>query len=451
MHNQQLLDYIKTQLEQGIDITTIKGALVGQGWKIEDVDKAIASFSPKGAVVPEEKRSLFFWRKKEKLDDEAYAPNEEIDAKRTSMLGYFFLILMVIFGVWQGNNFLSALQNSLTPPQLNSSCLSVLATYADDNSFGYSSYGYYGGYDNGVQCNFSEREIALGIKSTYEAVLPTITSIRGAEKNISDLNAQISNKKYNRTQTVSDYEVSLLESIANSNGTAFDRNALRSGVISQDDQIATLQTMLSKEESRKQTLVNSAKAMVQPHKSAIKQAEDDYSHEYTVYQLEQFLLSLLFVAPLFYFLWRRYHAAKEARSEYAIIWGGMLATVSLIFAQIILVFIYVILPHKILQIVFALLAKMKFVWAILYWLGFILVPLFFGYLIYLIQKKFYNKRAVMMRALKSGHCSRCSLKIDQTMNHCPVCGHALKTKCISCGQMSTSGGAYCDSCGVKKS
>jgi hypothetical protein len=451
MQNQQLLDYIKTQLEQGIDINTIKNALVGQGWSKEDVEATVLLFTEAQPPALEKKGSLFFWKKNVQVGDDAYAPNEEIDAKRTSKLGYFFLILMVIFGIWQGNNFLSALQRSLPSPEQNSSCLNVLSTYVDISLTSQHGYAYtYGGYGDSSNCDFSKREIALGIEKLYNSVSASITSIEQAQRNISDLQSQINNKKYNRNEVVSDYEASLLENIANSNGNAFDERALRAGVVSQGEQITTLNDLLSKEEARKESLLISVRQQVSPYAEKLLEAERQYFHEYTIYQLEQFLLSLLFVAPILFFLWRRYHVSKETRSEYAIIWGGMLATVSLIFAQIILVFIYEILPHKILQEIFAFLAEIKIVWAILYWLGFILVPLFFGYLVYLIQKKFYNKRAVMMRALKSGHCPRCSLKIDQTMNHCPVCGHALKTKCASCGQMSIAGGAYCDACGTKK-
>lgn len=450
MHNQQLVDYIKIQLAQGVGSATIRQTLIGQGWAGADVEAALLSMMPAEKTRPaEKKKSLFSWKNKSLSDDVAFAPNEEIDARRTSMLGYFFLILMVIFGIWQGNNFLSALEDSIDAPEQNSNCLSVLDSYAQTNSYNsYDSY-YYNNSSDQI-CTWSEREKQLGLDTAYKGFLPTLTEIDGVEKNISDLNAQISNRTYNRNQTVGDYEIALLESIAKTEGRAFDRATLLTGVISQDEYIANLRAVLGRETTRKTTLVEKAKEFAAGYRDSIQKAKDAYAHDYVVFQLKQFLLSLLFTAPILYFAWRRYHASKEARSEYAIIWGGILATISLLFAQILFVFVYQILPHEILQKVFAILAQMKFLWALLYWLGFILVPLFFAYLIYLIQKKFYNKRAVMMRALKSGHCGRCSLKIDPSMNHCPVCGNALKTKCVSCGAMSTSGGAFCDACGVKK-
>jgi hypothetical protein len=458
MKNPQLFDYIKKQIDQGVSLDTIKDSLLKQNWSKEDIEENMSQFSEKGGVAPTggaKKKKFFSWLKGNVEEDEAYAPYEEIDSKKTSRLGYFFLVLMVFFGVWQGNNFLWALEDTISAPEHNSYCFSTLVSYADENIGGSvyeydSNYGYNRGYTDYDKCNFSAREVSFGVKNLYEQVLPTIAQIKSAVSNITELNNQISNKRYNRNQTASDYEVSLLEKIANSNGTAFDRNALKSGVISADEQIANLERILAKEQAREQSLTNSVRSAVTSQKDILEKTASAYQHDFLVYQFEQFLVRLLFVAPVFFFLWRRYHASKAKRSEYSVIWGGMVATVSIIFAQVIIVFVYEILPRKILQEIFAILAQIKIVWATLYWLGFILVPLFFGWLIYLIQKKFYNKRAVLMRALKSGHCPNCSLKVDQFMNHCPVCGYALKTKCNSCGQMSMEKGAYCDHCGVRK-
>lgn len=449
--NKELVDYIAQQLQSGTDKATIRGALIAQGWTETDINAAFQASALRTTPEAKKKINLFFWKKEEQENGGAFAPNEEFNAKRTSTLGYLFLILMVIFGVWQGNNFLSSLENVITPPQQNSSCLSILSHYAGSDN--YSGENYFGGYYNnqtGAVCNFSEREIKLSIAEAYKNFEPTLTAIGVAEKNISNLNNEINSANYNRGQTVTNYQVSLIEDIAKTQEKAFDSEALQTGIISQDSYLAKLRSTLAQEESRKQSLLNDATKVLAPFKDAMRQAVEGYNHDNTVYQFKQFLLGLIFIAPLFFFIWRRYHASKNARSEYAVIWGGLVATVGIIFAQVILVFVYEILPQEILQRIFAILAKIKIIWAILYWLSFILVPLFFGYLIFLIQKKVYNKRAVLMRAIKSGHCPQCSLKVSQIMNHCPVCGYALKTKCVSCGAMSVHGGSYCDICGVKK-
>ena len=432
MENSQLVDFIQKSLAQGTDVAAIKTSLVSEGWPEKDVDLALATLQKSQPVA-------------------AYAPYEEIDAKRTSTLGYFFLILMVIFGLWQGNNFLSALQDSITRPQENSQCLSVLNSYTNDgNSYG----GYYYGYGNNIpasaQCNFSTREKESGVPALYEKVQPELLALAQSTKNVNDLNSQISQANYTRNQTISEYQVSLLETMAISQGKVFNRGALQTGISTGNDLIAQLSIMLAQEQSRQTEITARVRNLVKQGNTAIQDALDGYTHDYRIYQLEQFLLSLVLVAPLLFVTWKKYHSSREKRSEYAIIWGGLLATVSLLFAQIMLVFIYEVLPRGLIQELLSILAKVKFLWTLLYWLGFVLVPLFFGYLIYLIQKKYYNKAAVKMRALKSGVCPNCSLKVVPAMNHCPVCGYALKLKCGSCSAMSMNGAAFCESCGVKK-
>ncbi|MCF7816084.1 MAG: zinc ribbon domain-containing protein [Candidatus Pacebacteria bacterium] len=392
--------------------------------------------------------NFFFWEKKESENDPAFAPYEEINSKKTSKLGYFFLILMVIFGVAQGNGFLSALQDSITEPERNSTCLSTLAEYANLSENGNNSgYGYYRNTNNG--CVFSTRETNLGLDIAYKSIEPTLIQISTLEKTISNLNAQIRDVENNKKQTVDNYEVSLVEGIANTQDKIFNQGALQAGYVTQEEKLKSLRSSLSQETTLKRKLADEIVRLALAQKATIERARSEYRSDMSMYEFKQFLLSLLFIVPLFLFVWHRYFVSKSKRSEYAIIWGGMVATTGLMLAQVLLVFVYQILPKEILQQIFNLLAQIKIIWALLYWLGFILVPLFFGFLIYIIQKKFYNKRAVMMRALKNQHCPYCSLKINPSMNNCPVCGYTLKTKCLTCGGMSMSGGSFCEVCGAR--
>ncbi len=385
---------------------------------------------------------LQFWKKEEPPLTPGFAPYEEIDAKRTSGLGYFFLVLMVIFGVWQGNNFLSALQNSISSPVPNSNCLSVLASYAANSKYVYST------YNLGSECRFSERETALSLHILYQNVEPKLTAYAEVITNIQKIESALNNARYSRETYINEYEASLLEDIAGSNYTVFDQSGIRNNIITQDEYISRLNQALVTENTEKGRLEQSLKSAIIPYQSTIEAAEDQYRHELIVHQFIQFLISLVFVAPLFMFVWKRYHASKNRRSEYAIIWGGLVATSGLLLAEILLMFIYEVLPRRMLEAIFDFLAQFEIIWTLLYWLGFILVPLFFGFLIYLIQKKFYNKQAVMMRALKNERCPGCSLKLHHDMNHCPVCGYKVKERCATCGAMTMRGGDFCASCGT---
>ena len=163
---------------------------------------------------------------------------------------------------------------------------------------------------------------------------------------------------------------------------------------------------------------------------------------------KQFLISLISILPLFIIVWKMYHKAKNAGSQFAIIWGGAVVVTSLLMTQLLLILIYEVIPHKLITALFPLFSGILF---ILYWLGFILlVPGFFGLLIYTIQKKYYNKEAVTMRSIKAGICPACEMKIHRSTNNCPICSFKLRDICTSCHTSTSVIGKYCESCGVKK-
>lgn len=397
---------------------------------------------------------FLFWKKNEAVQDEAYAPYEEIDAKRTSKLGYFFLILMVFFGVWQGNNLLSSIQESIDRPLPNTSCTNTLAGYANVSKYSnYDSY-YYPSYDNNTRpCAFTAREITLGLDTAYNSINPSIAQLRVIQKKISSLENSLSQAEYRRKQNLDEYQTALIEDVAgnvDANGNVLDTSNLGTSVSTGADQIRQLKQEIQTakaEESRITTSITQTAAL---YSTAIQTAYDRYQSEVRTYKLIVFLVSVILIAPLFYFSWRKYNLSRSSRSEYAIIWGGVVATFGLMMAQVMLVFIYEIIPQQLLQYLLNFLSGFAFIWTLLYWLAFIIIPTFFGFLIYLIQKKFYNKRAVTMRALKNGHCPHCSLKVLPTMNNCPICGYHLKTECESCHNMSTSGGSFCEVCGIRR-
>ena len=398
---------------------------------------------------------FFFWRKNEEKSNSAYAPYEEIDAKRTSKLGYFFLILMVLFGIWQGNNLLSQIQNSIDAPESNSSCVAEIARHTNVSyPYTYSSYLYdpYKDYEYAkVDCKFSEREKTLLLDGAYAKLNPLFTQVVALDEELNSIQNHEYELRYQRDEKATDYQASLVEDIAQpSSGGVFDSSQLGIGVVSFDQKLQELALKKSGRTGERDRVTAEIRSIATSYISALKDSNTMYEKEERMHQLMQFLLSFILIAPLFYLVWRRYNSARLSRSEYTIIWGGVVGIFGFMLAQILLVFLYEILPHQIIAALVAFLKAFEPVWILIYWLGFILVPLFFGYLIYFIQKKFYNRQAVMMRALKSGQCPGCSLKFNHTMNNCPVCGYTFKSTCQSCGGKTMSDGSFCEVCGVRR-
>ena len=45
MVNQQLLDYVKQQLQQGVSREQIKSSLMANGWQAQDIDEAFSTIN----------------------------------------------------------------------------------------------------------------------------------------------------------------------------------------------------------------------------------------------------------------------------------------------------------------------------------------------------------------------------------------------------------------------
>ena len=406
---------------------------------------------------------MFFFKKKNL--ETGFVAYEEIDSKKTSKLGYFFLALMILFGVWQGQGLLEAIQDEIDQPVFNSSCTGDLKRYLivqdtkrntiDHNDYSYQYHQSYktSYYDNNevsyTDCAFSDREKISGISRLYEKVYPNLLIVKNLKKDLNNINQQKNTTTYNRSGAVDEYSVSLLESIAKKN-QVLNMDSLRGSIKSSDDLINSLTLTGNDLQEKINNLETKIKSEILRYKDVFKKIEDEYIQDKNIQDLKQFGLSLLFILPVFLFVWRKYFLSKNERSEYAIIWGGVSAISAIMLAQIILVFVYEILPRELLQKIFNFLKNFEFFFALVYWLGFILIPLFFGGLIYFIQKKFYNKKAVAARAFKSGKCPTCSMNVAPHMVFCPVCSAVLKVKCISCGNYSPEIGNFCEICGVKK-
>lgn len=120
-----------------------------------------------------------------------------------------------------------------------------------------------------------------------------------------------------------------------------------------------------------------------------------------------------------------------------------------------LTLVYHIIPKTLLKELIEFLVSIGLV-SLLNYLSIGLVVLFFGGLIYFIQKR--TARLKQERIIKKDYskiisfsrCFSCELTIDYTKKHCPFCGTNLHENCKICNEETTIHETYCKSCGVKK-
>ncbi len=398
-----------------------------------------------------------------------FAQNEEFESKRTTKLGMVFVVIMVITGIWQGQILFKSINATITPPAQLSSCFSRLVSESGeriqinyDSSSYYSSYSYqnmlydgYNEYNNNTvpSCTYTDIENRHGIQALYNSAEPLFNERSQKQKTKSSLLQELSDIQYSRASVRDSYNTSLLESMALSSSSVYSPSNLGTVLYTKEEQMQDLRSRISVLESEIALQTAEIKRVILAKLADLRAVADEFNTLLRWLELKRFLVSIILLAPLAFFTIRRYFRAKNERSEYAIIWSAVALISTILSAQLFVVFAYKILPHQFIEAVArmfaALFSQFAFLLVLLQWLALILVPLFFAFLVYIIQKKYYNKDAVMMRALKDGKCPRCSMKIKDQMVFCPSCSYELRKPCETCKHTSISYARFCEQCGTQ--
>ncbi len=396
----------------------------------------ISAFLRKVARVPE-------------TNDEHVGP--EIGEKRTTVLGYILLVIMVMVGFGQGQSFIRKIAENIKQPEAPSTCIVVLHDQLDLETRGLSTKSfYYYGFDTFRDCKLTTYELAHGMGALIGTVKPLFDERRVVQSELDTLNASLVAIDAQLGSSKSDYNLSLEEMQAGvPTPVITDQRGVQSALLASREQRKLLADKVAPLEARIKDIDAQIASIAVTHQNALKDEFAWYDSALAWANTLRALLELLFITPLFYFALRRYFIAQGKRSFTAIIWTAVTTIFVLLFAQVVAVFIYDIIPHAFIEVLLKFLAQFKFLASIVQYLLLILVPLLFGGIVYLIQKRVFSGRAVYLRAMKSMKCPNCSMHLRDDMRFCPVCGFQVKEKCPSCGADRYKGLMHCDQCGVR--
>lgn len=171
---------------------------------------------------------------------------------------------------------------------------------------------------------------------------------------------------------------------------------------------------------------------------------------------------LIFILPLlilFGFFYKRMKNKELQQKEYNPVVKIISAHISLILALPLiwytLTLIYHVLPKTLLKELIEFLVGIGLI-SILNYLAIFLVVLFFGGLIYFIQKRTLRRKQAVSYAknykklLSWSQCFECEYKIDYAKEHCPFCGVKLHEACPVCSRQTNRHEPYCSHCGKEK-
>lgn len=367
---------------------------------------------------------------------------EEISEKRTSVLGYVLLTLMIIFIITAGNTVFYDLSRIPDTPIPLSDCTRNL-------SWQFFSYG-------SEKCeqhpNFTETDVQFGLDSLYTILLPRFVAKKQTEEALEDAQRVETDLKETRLFLYQKYGISLQEDAQLSKQ---ELNRVLSSAKSAE-QIREIEAKLAKHQIRLDSLKRALfeiEAEVKPvfdqFRNQVELATDFVQREEVWKKWFEFLLKLLFILPLMASSIYFYIKLKAKNSPYTIILTALVSAFSFLFLQISSVLLYHVVPHKWLGQILQWLISIPFFSYLVYYLMVITIILFFGGMVFYIQKRVFNPVVVARRRLREHKCPSCSFPIEAGQKFCTDCGKQIRVECSSCGSLRYPDLTYCSNCGCK--
>ena len=363
---------------------------------------------------------------------------EEISEKKTSKLGYILLIILVIFLIIIGQKVFSDIENISKKPVQPAYCIKAYSDADKLKNLNYSQ-----------SCRFGDIDRKFSIDKNFKIIEPEINKIIILNTEIRNIEKQINFKKNSLDNLLKQYDISLQEVIAEEEGFLINKSGTKVSIVFLSNEISSLNQKLDNkkiEKNNKLDLIRPKLVVLKTsYDEALKYCENKKGHHNFIV----FLLKLIFILPLFVLSLRFYFKLKRKNSPHTIIAAAILTALSILFSEIVLIFLYQILPMEWLMQIFKILMEIAVLRYVIYYGSALLTIVIFGGIVYYIQKKVYDPKVIAIRRLKDNKCPNCSFTLDQSYDFCPKCGKRLKEKCSNCGNLKMKNLPYCPSCGKK--
>lgn len=188
--------------------------------------------------------------------------------------------------------------------------------------------------------------------------------------------------------------------------------------------------------------------IVSPQNQNRQQIIDDFRRFERWYKFRELGWQLLFLLPIFgiFYLWGVRSIKNENRVQ-ALISGHMLVVSAIPILFKVIEVVIDLIPEQFFKNLFKVLKSLHLIaiWHYLVIFAGIGIALL---LVFLIQKKVFNREKMMQKRLAKGACIHCSKKLPYGASSCPFCGKQQLKTCPKCEQQTPAGGAFCIHCGT---
>lgn len=368
---------------------------------------------------------------------------EELSEKQTTKLGYFLLYCMFASILVSAQWTLSIINEIPTPPNSVPSCVYNMAS-AFDVEKSYDSYYYMSDYGT---CNLVSVDPKFDFTQEYNTLKVPYDEIRGYREKIQTLQSEKNQLEYKERNSQDDYNTSLQEKTARENSGLYDTKGIQDAIKTSRANTQSLDTQIASFTGKVKEIQSQYKPQVESLERKIDTAEADYRTAYMLYRFYIAILSLVFAAIVFTVLYRMYVKQKLRNSPHAVIFSVATFAYGLVLLQIMVLFVWDIIPHRLLGYIMALFELFTPLVYIVQFLWPIIIIAVFGFLVYRIQKRLYSPENVLKRFITDKKCPNCGNGVDFTKPYCPLCAHEIQVKCPKCQALTVKGMPHCSSCG----
>ena len=247
------------------------------------------------------------------------------------------------------------------------------------------------------------------------------------------------------------YDTHLLEAIAAKDGSGKNTQSIANLSKNYTARIERLTGNISKIERQINAYpsIQDIWRIVSPENQSRQQMVDDFRRYERWYPLKELGWQLLFLLPIFwiFYVWSARSVKKERRIQ-TLIASHLLVVAFLPILTKIIEIVVDIIPDHFFRALFKLLRSLHLIaiWHYLVIIGSVALGLF---LVYIIQKKVFNREKMTQKRLMKGACIACGQKLPASASVCPFCGIKQLENCNSCEQQTPVGGTYCIHCGER--
>lgn len=368
---------------------------------------------------------------------------EELSEKQTTKMGYFLLYCMFFAILATGQWSLSIIKDIPTQPQNVPYCVEELTNYLSLDASGLyyeNAYGY---------CILASEYPKFDFTEEYNQLKPIALQVSTLRSQLENYNSQKYKNADYQQSIQNDYNTSLTEKIAWENSGIYDSQDIQANLQNQKEALENIEANIQSTQSQINTIINANSKEVEILKGKIQVAKDEYDSAYLVYRLIVAILSFTFALLVFFTLYHFYVKTKTQNSPNTVIFSVAAFAYWLIVLQVFLLFLWDIIPHEILNIIFKFLKNLTFIVYILQFLWPLIIVGVFWFLVYKIQKRLYSPQNILKRFISDKKCPNCGNSVDFTKPFCPLCSHEIQIHCKECKTFTVKGMPFCSSCGKK--